>query len=34
MWGMTLGPISGQLLAEEIVTGRRPDALGAFGPLR
>jgi D-amino-acid dehydrogenase len=34
MWGITLGPITGKLLAEEIVTGVAPDALGAFGPLR
>lgn len=34
MWGITLGPISGQLLAEQIVTGRRPRALEAFDPLR
>jgi D-amino-acid dehydrogenase len=34
MWGITLGPISGQLLAEQIVTGGRPRALEAFDPLR
>lgn len=34
MWGVTLGPITGQLLAQEIVTGQRSDSLGAFSPLR
>jgi D-amino-acid dehydrogenase len=34
MWGVTLGPITGQLLAEEIVSGRRSPALSAFSPLR
>lgn len=34
MWGYTLGPITGQLLAEEITTGKRPDALRAFSPTR
>jgi D-amino-acid dehydrogenase len=34
MWGVTLGPITGQLLADEIVTGRRSNALGSFSPLR
>src|SRR5690606_15674963 len=34
MWGLTLGPVSGRLLAEEIFTGRRPEALAAFDPLR
>ncbi|MFE5586616.1 NAD(P)/FAD-dependent oxidoreductase [Kitasatospora sp. NPDC056531] len=34
MWGMTLGPATGQLLAEAIVTGRRPAELGPFDPLR
>ncbi len=34
MWGMTLGPATGRLLAEYIVTGRRPAALAAFDPLR
>jgi D-amino-acid dehydrogenase len=34
MWGITLGPITGQLLAHEIVTGERPAALDAFNPLR
>lgn len=34
MWGITLGPATGMLLAEQIVTGRRTDALAAFDPLR
>jgi D-amino-acid dehydrogenase len=34
MWGVTLGPITGQLLADQIVTGQRSNALAAFDPLR
>lgn len=34
MWGVTLGPVTGRLLAEQIVTGRRPDELAPFDPLR
>ncbi len=34
MWGITLGPITGRLLAEQIVSSRQPSALSAFGPLR
>jgi hypothetical protein len=34
MWGITLGPISGQLLAEAISTGHKPTALAPFDPLR
>jgi D-amino-acid dehydrogenase len=34
MWGMTLGPATGRLLAEFIVTGKRPDALAPFDPQR
>jgi len=34
MWGMTLGPATGRLLAEYITTGQRPEALAAFDPLR
>jgi D-amino-acid dehydrogenase len=34
MWGMTLGPASGRLLAERIATGRLPDALVPFDPMR
>lgn len=34
MWGLTLGPITGRLLAEQITTGKRPRELAAFDPLR
>lgn len=34
MWGITLGPVTGKLLAEQIVTGRAPEALHAVDPLR
>jgi D-amino-acid dehydrogenase len=34
MWGITLGPVTGQLLAETITTGRRPAELAPFDPLR
>jgi D-amino-acid dehydrogenase len=34
MWGITLGPVTGRLLAEQVVTGRAPDALRPFDPLR
>ena len=34
MWGMTLGPATGQLLAEYIATGERQDALRPFDPCR
>ena len=34
MWGVTLGPVTGKLLASQIVSGRSPDALSAFNPLR
>lgn len=34
MWGITLGPITGQLLAEQMMTGQVPDALRPFDPLR
>lgn len=34
MWGVTLGPVTGQLLAEQIVTGRASEALAPFSPLR
>ena len=34
MWGVTLGPATGQLLAEQITTGRTPSALTPFSPLR
>ncbi|WP_433474025.1 NAD(P)/FAD-dependent oxidoreductase [Spirillospora sp. CA-142024] len=34
MWGITLGPATGNLLAEMIATGRRPVELAPFDPLR
>jgi D-amino-acid dehydrogenase len=34
MWGIALGPLTGQLLAEAITTGRTPAALLPFDPLR
>jgi D-amino-acid dehydrogenase len=34
MWGITLGPVTGHLLAETITTGRRPVELAPFDPLR
>ncbi|MFC5995726.1 NAD(P)/FAD-dependent oxidoreductase [Pseudonocardia hispaniensis] len=34
MWGITLGPVTGQLLAERITTGHPPAELGPFDPLR
>lgn len=34
MWGITLGPVTGQLLAEALVTGRTPRELAPFDPLR
>lgn len=34
MWGITLGPATGQLLAEAISTGRTPPELAPFNPLR
>ena len=34
MWGITLGPATGQLLADQIVTGRVPAELAPFDPLR
>ena len=34
MWGITLGPVTGRLLAEQIVTSERPAALRAVDPLR
>ncbi|WP_350277882.1 FAD-dependent oxidoreductase [Kribbella sp. HUAS MG21] len=34
MWGMTLGPVTGKLLAEFVTTGRMPDALRSVDPLR
>lgn len=34
MWGVTLGPVTGKLLAQQMVSGVVPDALRAFDPLR
>lgn len=34
MWGLTHGPITGRLLAEQITTGERPEELRALDPLR
>jgi D-amino-acid dehydrogenase len=34
MFGMTLGAVTGKLLAEQMITGNQPGALRAFGPLR
>ncbi|MPZ73907.1 MAG: FAD-dependent oxidoreductase [Nitriliruptorales bacterium] len=34
MWGLTLGPITGRLLARLIATGAAPDELGPFDPTR
>jgi len=34
MWGITLGPATGRLLAEQIASGARPAVLEPFDPLR
>ncbi|MFD8588450.1 NAD(P)/FAD-dependent oxidoreductase [Streptomyces sp. NPDC059637] len=34
MWGITLGPVTGRLLAETVITGRTPAELAPFAPLR
>lgn len=34
MWGVTLGPVTGRLLAEQITTGKQPLELAPFDPLR
>lgn len=34
MWGVTLGPLTGQLLAQQIVTGRTPAQLRPLDPCR
>lgn len=34
MWGVALGPATGKLLADQIVSGTRPDTLAPFDPLR
>lgn len=34
MWGLTHGPVTGRLLAEQVTTGKQPEALREFDPLR
>ena len=34
MWGLTHGPVTGRALAEYVTTGKQPDALREFDPLR
>jgi D-amino-acid dehydrogenase len=34
MWGLAQGPVTGRLLAEQITTGKQPEALRDFDPLR
>jgi D-amino-acid dehydrogenase len=34
MWGITLGPVTGRLLAEQMTTGVAPAQLAPFDPLR
>jgi D-amino-acid dehydrogenase len=34
MWGMTLGPVTGKLIAQQVVTGETPDILRPFDPVR
>jgi len=34
MWGLAHGPVTGRLLAEQITTGKQPETLRAFDPLR
>ena len=34
MWGMVLGPVTGKLLAQQVVTGRVDPVLAPFDPLR
>lgn len=34
MWGIALGPVTGKLLADRIVSGFTPAELVAFDPLR
>lgn len=33
-WGAALGPVTGKLLAEQIVPGVAPEVLAPFDPLR
>ncbi|EUA26759.1 D-amino-acid dehydrogenase small subunit domain protein [Mycobacterium intracellulare] len=32
MWGLAHGPVTGRLLAEQITTGKQPQALAEFDP--
>ena len=34
MWGITLGPVTGRLLAQTMVTGKQVERLAPFNPLR
>jgi D-amino-acid dehydrogenase len=34
MWGVTLGPVTGKLLARQIMTGTAVPELAPFDPLR
>ena len=34
MWGITHGPVTGRLLAQLILTGREPEQIKPFDPLR
>ncbi|MGN9777683.1 NAD(P)/FAD-dependent oxidoreductase [Micromonospora sp. H33] len=34
MWGITLGPLTGKLLAEQITSGKQPAEIQPFDPLR
>ncbi|MGH3677778.1 MAG: NAD(P)/FAD-dependent oxidoreductase [Mycobacterium sp.] len=34
MWGLAHGPVTGRLLAEQITTGKQPEGLADFDPLR
>jgi D-amino-acid dehydrogenase len=34
MWGLAHGPVTGRLLAEQITTGKQPEGLAEFDPLR
>jgi D-amino-acid dehydrogenase len=34
MWGIALGPITGQLLAQTVLKGEVPPELAPFDPLR
>jgi glycine/D-amino acid oxidase-like deaminating enzyme len=34
MWGIALGPVTGQLLAQTLLKGEAPPELAPFDPLR